>query len=401
MRRPTLRELWLGVLAFGALAGGGLARTPGEEVTRHDVKTAAGPEEGPIGVPAEPAIAACPQTPAGETSAPKSAAGTPEEPLAPRLSLARSAEFLDEVTLRWVREYKCASCHTGYPYLLARASLGDPEAPALREVRAFFEGRVAAWDEGGRGVGYLKGEGPVKDSEGVTEVVAVAAALALHDAQAGGRLHPRTRQALDRMWELQREDGSWPWNKTRLAPLEYDDYYGVVVAALGAGHAPEGYARTEAAREGVSRLRRYFRENPPPNLHHKTWLLWASLKLDGLMGPAERDRTVSELLALQRADGGWSLPSLGDWKRRDGTPNDKNGPGDGYATGLVLYVLRQAGVPATADPVRRGVTWLKTHQRASGRWLTRSLNGDKLRAISNAGTAYAVLALNACGVSGP
>jgi squalene-hopene/tetraprenyl-beta-curcumene cyclase len=373
---------------------------PSEAITPHDVRSEAQPESWPPAEPAEPAMAGCQPTPAGETASSKSAAGTSEEPLAPRLSLARSAEFLDEATLGWIRQHKCASCHTGYPYLLARASLGDPKAPALREVRGFFEGRVAAWDGGGKGLGYLKGTGTVKDSEGVTEVVAIAAALALHDAQAGGRLHPRTRQALDRMWELQREDGSWPWNKTRLAPLEYDDYYGVVVAALGAGHAPERYVRTEAARDGVSRLRRYFRVNPPPNLHHKTWLLWASLKMDGLMGAAERSRTVSELLALQRPDGGWSLPSLGDWERRDGTPNAKDGPSDGYATGLVLYVLRQAGVPAMADPVRRGAEWLKTHQRASGRWFTRSLNGDKLRAISHAGTAYAVMALKACDVSG-
>jgi squalene-hopene/tetraprenyl-beta-curcumene cyclase len=135
-------------------------------------------------------------------------------------------------------------------------------------------------------------------------------------------------------------------------------------------------------------------------LHHKTWLLWASLKLDGLMGPAERDRTVSELLALQRADGGWSRPSLGDWPRRDGTPNDKGGPSDGYATGLVVYVLRQADMPATSAPVRRGAEWLRTHQRASGRWFTRSLNGDEFRAISHAGTAYAVMALKACDMSG-
>jgi squalene-hopene/tetraprenyl-beta-curcumene cyclase len=397
MRRSLLRELWFGFFAFGFLAAGDLARTHGEEITLHDVK--AEPEEGPLADPAGLAIAGCQQPPAGETAATKSADDTSEEPLAPQLSLARSAKFLDDVTLRWIRGEKCASCHTGYPYLLARASLGDPEAPGLLEVRAFFEGRVAAWDEGGKGAGYLKGSGSVKDSEGVTEVVATASALALHDARAGGRLGHRTRQALDRMWELQREDGSWDWNKTRLAPLEYDDYYGVVVAALGAGHAPEGYAQTEAAREGVSRLRRYLRENPPPNLHHKTWLLWSSLKLDGLMGPGERDRTVSELLALQRADGGWSLPSLGDWKRRDGTINDRDGPSDGYATGLVLYVLRQTGVPATADPVQRGVGWLKTHQRASGRWFTRSLNGDRLRSISHAGTAYAVMALKACDVS--
>jgi squalene-hopene/tetraprenyl-beta-curcumene cyclase len=174
----------------------------------------------------------------------------------------------------------------------------------------------------------------------------------------------------------------------------------VIVAALGAGAAPEEYAQSAAAREGVSRIKRYLHENPPPNLHHKAWLLWASTKLDGLTEPAYRDRTISELLALQRAYGGWSLPSLGDWKRRDGTPNDKDAASDGYATGLILYVLRQAGVPAKAEPIRRGVTWLKTHQRESGRWYTRSLNGDKLRAISNAGTAFAVMALKAAEVPG-
>src|SRR4029077_6585268 len=143
------------------------------------------------------------------------------------------------------------------------------------------------------------------------------------DAPSTGKLPLRTRQALERMWELQQPDGSWPWNKTRLAPLEHDDYYGAVYAALGVGHAPEGYAHSEAGRVGVARLRGYLRKNPPPDLHHKTWLLWASLKLDGLMTRAERDGAVKQLLARQRADGGWSLPSLGEWKRLDGKPNDK------------------------------------------------------------------------------
>jgi squalene-hopene/tetraprenyl-beta-curcumene cyclase len=230
----------------------------------------------------------------------------------------------------------------------------------------------------------------------VTEVVAVAATLALHDAQPGGKLHPRTRLALDRMWELQQPDGSWTWNKTGLAPLEYDDYFGAVYAALGAGHAPDKYAQGESAREGVARLQGYLRKHPPPNLHHRTWLLWAALGLDGLMTPAERAQTVKELLALQRADGGWCLPALGDWKRRDGKDNDKQAPSDGYATGLVLYVLRQAGVPADGEPVSRAVRWLKTNQRASGRWFTRSLNADRDHYISNAGTAFAVMALKAC-----
>jgi squalene-hopene/tetraprenyl-beta-curcumene cyclase len=323
-------------------------------------------------------------------------ASRPDEPRAKELSLANSAAFLDGATRAWLKQKKCASCHTGFPYLMARQALGDPKAPALLEVRKFFEDRVAAWDRGNKGAGYLKGSGPLRVSEGVTEVVAVAATLALHDAQATGKLHPRTHQALARMWELQQNDGSWTWNKTGLAPLEHDDYYGAVYAAVGVGHAPQAYAQSKVAKAGVARLTSYLRKHPPPDLHHKTWLLWASLKLDGLMTAAERKRTIKDLLALQRDDGGWNLPSLGAWKRRDGKPNDKKAPSDGYATGLILYVLRQAGVPAKEGPIRRGVAWLKSNQRASGRWFTRSLNGDWGHVISNAGTAYAVLALKAC-----
>jgi squalene-hopene/tetraprenyl-beta-curcumene cyclase len=72
---------------------------------------------------------------------------------------------------------------------------------------------------------------------------------------------------------------------------------------------------------------------------------------------------------------------------------------DGYGIGLIVYVVRQAGVAATAEPVRRGVEWLWTHQRASGRWFTPSLNREGRHIISNAGTAFAVMALRACGVS--
>jgi squalene-hopene/tetraprenyl-beta-curcumene cyclase len=323
-------------------------------------------------------------------------AARPDEPVAKMFSLAKGVDFLDSATLSWMRSKQCFSCHTGYPYLLARTNVGDPKAAGLLEARKFLEERVAAWDRGGKGKGYLKGSGIIEVSEGVTEVVAIAATLALHDGQTTGKLQPATRTALARMWELQQADGSWNWNKEDLAPLEHDDYFGAVYAALGVGHAPERYAQSETAREGVTRLVRYLEKTPAPDLHHKTYLLWASLALDGLMDKAERQRTLKALLALQRDDGGWSLPSLGAWKRQNGKPQDTDPPSDGYATGLVVYVLRQAGVAATEKPLQRGVAWLKANQRESGRWFTRSLNRDGRHYISNAGTAFAILALKAC-----
>jgi squalene-hopene/tetraprenyl-beta-curcumene cyclase len=314
---------------------------------------------------------------------------SPQEPLAAKLSLARSAEFLDGVALSWMRQRQCGSCHTSYPYLMARPMLGDPKAPALLRLRKFFEDRVAGWDKGGRGAGLPEG------TEGITEVVATAATLAFHDAHSTGKLQALTRQALDRMWTLQRQDGSWDWNKHKLPPLEHDDYYGAAFAALGVGHAPDGYAQTDKARAGLAKLRKYFRANKAPDLHHKTMLLWASLKVEGLLTDEGRKATIKEMLALQRPDGGWSLAALGGWKRHNGKPNDPT-VSDGYGTGLVVYVLRQAGVPAGHPQLRRGVAWLRTNQRESGRWFTRSLSNDRAHYITNAGTAFAVMALRAC-----
>lgn len=322
---------------------------------------------------------------------PKPTATKADEPIAKKFSYAKGAEYLDRATVQWANAHGCASCHTTYPFLMARPLLGDAKAPALVWARGFLEGRVAGWDRGKKGAGL-----PAEDDEAVTEIVATAATLAFDDARTG-KLHPLTRAALDRMWTVQRDDGSWNWNKHLLPPQELDEYFGVVYAALGVGIAPDGYAKSDAAKAGVDRLKAYLKKNKSPNLHHTTWLLWASLKLDGLMTAAERAGTAKRLLQLQRKDGGWNLPSLGDWKRLDGTANDPDAPSDGYATGLAVFVLRQNGMAADSEELKRAVVWLKANQRESGRWFTRSLNADRAHYTTTAGTAFALMALKACG----
>jgi squalene-hopene/tetraprenyl-beta-curcumene cyclase len=319
--------------------------------------------------------------PAGKTSRPSA-----DEPKASPLSLQRSADRIDRAAVKWTRQHKCGSCHTNYPYLMARPTLKEFASPALGEVRAFFEKRVTHWDD------------PEAESKPRwdAEVVSTAAALALNDEATTESLHPLTRKALDRMWTLQKANGGWEWLKCGWPPLEHDDYYGALVAALAAGHAPGRYAGSPSAQEGLDRLRGYFRKTPPPDLHHQTVLLWASTRLEGIMDSQQKEATIRALRALERSDGGWCLPSLGHWKRRQGQPNDPNSPSDGYATGLIVFVLREAGVPATDPAIQRGLAWLKTNQRISGRWYTRSLNDDKDHYIAVAGTCYAVMALRRC-----
>lgn len=312
-----------------------------------------------------------------------------DEPVAAQFSASRAAAFLDSAGVSWTRERKCGACHTNYPYLMARPALqvkGTP-APGHVEVRKFFEDRVAGWDSG------KDGAKPRWD----TEVVATAAVLAFDDAATTKKLHPLTRQALDRMWTLQQKNGAWNWLKCDWPPLEHDDYYGATLAALGVGLAPEDYILSEKAQKGLARLRDYFRATPAPDLHHRTMLLWASTRIEGLITSDQQQAVIKDLRSRQRDDGGWNLPSLGDYQRRDNKgPNDKNAPSDGYATGFVVYVLRQAGVTADDPAIRKGITWLRSNQRESGRWFTYSLNNDKAHYITHAGTSFAVLALQAC-----
>jgi squalene-hopene/tetraprenyl-beta-curcumene cyclase len=323
-----------------------------------------------------------------ERDYPKPAANSPDEPLAKAFSSRKAASFLDGVAVNWTRERKCGTCHTNYPYLVARPALADQSSPAHAEVRKFFEDRVANWDRG------QKGDKPRWDAE----VVATAALLALTDARTTSKLHALTRRALDRAWTVQQVNGSWSWLKCGWPPFEHDDYFGAVLGALGVGMAPDGYARSENAKPGLEKLRAYLKANPAPNLHHKAWLLWASCHLDGLLNEADRASTIKQLLALQKPDGGWCMPALApDWQRRDKTANDPKAPSDGYATGLVLVVLHAARVPVTDAPIRRGVQWLRSHQRESGRWFTRSVNNDRFHFIANAGSCFAVMALHDCG----
>ncbi|WP_406696507.1 prenyltransferase/squalene oxidase repeat-containing protein [Singulisphaera sp. Ch08] len=308
-----------------------------------------------------------------------------KEPMAEQFSLKQGARFLDRVSVDWTRQRKCGTCHTNYAHMMAGPTVEMRASAELVEVRTFFETRVAGWDN--------RATKPIADGE----IVATAAALALNDAASTGTLHPRTRTALDRMWTIQRPDGAWNWFDCDLPPMEDDDYYGIALAAVAVGHAPGEYQSTEAARKGLDKVRGYLGQTPAPNLHHRALLLWASLKVDGLMDRAERERTVTDLLAKQRPDGGWSLTSLGKFTRRDGTPNPEDAPSDGYGTGFVIYVLRQAGMPAESKPIQQGIAWLKSHQRASGRWFTRSPTLDRVHYVTHAGTGYALMALAACG----
>ena len=338
-----------------------------------------------------------------------------DEPAAGQFSLKQAAAYLDQTALDWQKTHACAACHTMLPYMIARPALSaiSPQAP---EIRQFFEDIAAG----------QRDAMPNYTCKDVAAAVAIGVpwALVLNDRGTTGRLHPLTRRALDRMWTFQRPDGSWEWPFRDTPPFKLREHYGVTLAAVAAGMAPDDYAQTPAAAKGLEGIRGFLRNTPPVGLHQQSMLLWASVYVPDLLSADSRAEILASLLATQRPDGGWALASLVDntnnpalelEPRTTGARSQAGygqdfllyvGPekvyrsslaSDGYATGLVIYVARQAGVPATDPRLARGVGWLKANQRASGRWFTPSQAWHTKHLISNAGTSYAVLALQACG----
>jgi len=307
----------------------------------------------------------------------------PDEPLAKKFSLQRAATVLDASARAWKDEHQCVQCHANFMYLIARPALASV-VPQPRETRELLEWLVSErWEE--KGLRYP------------AEAMVVAVPLAFDDAATTEKLHPLTRRALDRMVSLQRADGSWPW--VTGAPKAFvREFELTMFVALGIAVAPGGYAQSEKGRLALDRIRRFARGHPPTTAFGKGMLIWAASRAEGLQPEAERRKACEELLALQGTNGGWAIENLiVGCKTFEEVKFSATRASEGYATGFVIFQARNAGVPASDARLQRGLAWLKANQRESGRWFVASFNKRPNHILSNSGTAFAVLALQACG----
>lgn len=339
------------------------------------------------------AIAACasvadeppaPEPDAAALEAP--ARNSADEPLAESFSYDLAVRFADRAVDAWQDERRCVTCHTNGLYLIARPAAGV-DAPVYRAARTFADDYLRRY--------VVDGTKPRGQYGSVEGIVATASFKAISDMRTTGELDDVTRRALDYAWREQAASGAWEqWLKCDWGPYEADDHFGVTLAAVAMGIASDDpYAKTPTARAGVRKLRAYLAAHPPENLHQTAMTLWASQRVEGIADTDTRRRWIASLTAAQRNDGGWAMVDLGGgaWLREDGTEQDDDS--DAYATAFVAHVLLESGARRTAPPVARAITWLKTNQRAGGRWFTRSPRRDRKHYISHAATAFALLVL--------
>jgi pimeloyl-ACP methyl ester carboxylesterase len=152
----------------------------------------------------------------------------------------------------------------------------------------------------------------------------------------------------------QRPDGSWEFFATLRRPPINETQTTDAAWILLALQAETGPDAPKAQRRALSKGMAWLHAAKRADLHQDKAL---KVLLGVRSGKPRKalQTTIDELLALQRADGGWSQT----------VPDPKS---DAFATGQTLYVLSLAGVTAERPEIKRGLGFLIATQKPDGSW---------------------------------
>jgi Squalene-hopene cyclase C-terminal domain len=191
----------------------------------------------------------------------------------------------------------------------------------------------------------------------------------------------------DEIVKKQQPDGSWEFFATlRRPPInesQTTDAAWIVMALVG----ETGEGAPESQRAALSKAIAWLDAAKPSDIHQDK-VLKVLLGIRSARPRETMQSTIDELLALQRADGGWSqtVPEL---------------KSDAFATGQTLYVLSLAGYSFERPEMKRGIDFLVATQTSDGSWpmLSRSTpdgspgSSKLLTPIQCAAGSWATLAL--------
>src|SRR5262249_44051420 len=154
--------------------------------------------------------------------------------------------------------------------------------------------------------------------------------------------------------QKQQPDGSWEFFATLRRPPINESQTTDAVWIILALQGETGPGAPESRRRALQKAAAWLDSAKRPDLHQDTVL---KVLLGVRSGEPRKtlQKTIDELLALQRPDGGWSQT----------VPEPKS---DAFATGQTLYVLSLAGFTAERPEIRRGINFLVATQKPDGSW---------------------------------
>jgi hypothetical protein len=332
------------------------------------------------------AICSSQPAPAGEPTATPRATTTQVHQ-----AVDRAVKYLQTESAAWLNSRKCAACHHAplplwalveahrQGYAIDKKYVADTFASLLGSRDKLLSSRIFPNpadppDPRPQGRGLNMG----------LPMLAVAARA--WPALSDGQKHS-LKPIVDEIVKKQQPDGSWEFFDTlRRPPInesQTTDAAWIIMALQG----ETGRDAPKAQRTALAKAVAWLNAAKHADLHqHK-----ALKVLLGVCSGKPRkvlQTTINELLALQRADGGWSQT----------VPAPRS---DAFATGQTLYVLALAGVTAERPEIKRGLDFLVATQKLDGSWPMRSRatpNGEPgsaklLTPITCAATSWATLAI--------
>lgn len=302
-----------------------------------------------------------------------------------RTAVERSLPLLRTGSGRTMTDGGCVACHaqplTGLAWALAQSrGWAAPVSDDLTQVESSLAANAA---------GLLQ----LRDGGGLPDTVVYNALLL-----ASSKVEPNraTDALVHYLAAKQRKEGNWRGTGASRAPIQDGDFSRTAMAirALRVYGVP---AQSRENRIRVERAAKWLAAQTPISTEDRVMQLLGLLWADASRGI--RESRVRQLLALQKPDGGWA--------------QTRHLESDAYATGQVVYTLRQLGVAAATPQLQRAVAFLLETQRPDGSWYVRS-RAMKIQPyfesgfpyghdqwISQAGTAWAAIALTVADLDQP
>lgn len=303
-------------------------------------------------------------------------------------TVERAIAYLQTESGGWVSQGRCASCHhVAMPlwalseagrqgYAIDRKFLADTGQATLGSMQKMIASQIVPNPAAPRD------PRPMARGVNIGAVFMAVAAQSLPAIDEGQRQSLRwiARQAISK----QRQDGSWEFFLSRppINESQATDAAWILMALQGEAGPDTPESQREALKKGLAWLAS---AESADNDQVKLLKLLLGLRAGEPRGTLQP--SISQLLARQRPDGGWSQTAVL--------------PSDAFATGQTLYVLSLAGYTTRDPAIKRAIDLLVATQKPDGAWPMKSRASPDgrpgaaklLTPITCAATAWATMGL--------